>query len=184
MRISRLLFPFLLLLSGCSLFDPKLSSPLSREDALRLYNGEIVESVWIEQLDTVSRNLPIANTQSVQLADGFLFYETEVREGVSYVVDVIPPADAPESLKVFAASLCKKQPSLPKELHVRKRGGKLYLNGEAMSEEAVCAELRKFGQLPEGERPENLGFSGDLNAAAIQKFLSAFTTEAPAEKSE
>lgn len=156
-----------------SLSGPNLAGELSREEAVRLYNGEIAESAWLEKLDTISRSLPIANTCSVQLADGFLFYETQLRDGERIVVNVIPPADAPESLKQLAASFRPKAPE-SRDLIVRCGNGKFYLNDTPMSESELCDALRKAGSVPADKRPE-LRFSGNnIGAADIAKFLSAF----------
>lgn len=128
----------------------KLSSSLSREEALRLYNGEILEAAWIGKLDTISRSLPFDNLKSVQLADGFLFYESEVRDGEIRVVNVLPPPDAPESLKNLAKSLRKNLP-LPKKLFIDSEV--LRLDGVRIAEKdlrILAADIRK---LPAWKRP-------------------------------
>lgn len=175
-RLLLLLLAFPFFLGGCALTDPNLSASCSREDAIRLYNGDIAEAEWLERLDTISRPLPIPATSSVQLADGFLFYETELREGELRVVNVIPPADAPESLKQLAKSLRKNVPPAPpsNDLIVRITSDGFYLNGVRMSEEELCAAL---GKTAESSQKKNLVFdtSGqNVPAEQIQKFMRAF----------
>ena len=136
------------LLAACT---PKLSSSLSREEALHLYCGEISEARWIEQLDTISRNLPFNNLKSVQLADGFLFYESELRDGEMRVVNVFPPPDAPEELKAIAKSLQKNPPPAPKKLYVG--DGILRLDGASVSIEDLQRIAGEIRDIPAWKRP-------------------------------
>ena len=69
--------------SGC--IGPGLSGEMSREDAIRLYNGGVPEAAWLEELDTISRNLPMPDTKSVQLSDGFLFYKSAKKSGCPWM---------------------------------------------------------------------------------------------------
>lgn len=160
-------------LCGCaSLTGPNLAGELSREEAIRLYNGEIAESAWLEKLDTVSRNLPIADTCSVQLADGFLFYETQLREGERIVVNVIPPADAPEALKELAKSFRRSAPP-PKRLSVC--GNATALDGKPVSETELRTMLDATKTLPPRERPSwEILVAPQVRAAELAEYISMF----------
>lgn len=140
-----------LAVSGVGCVGPGLSSDISREEAVALYGGGIAESVWLERLDTIARILPMPNTKSVQLADGFLFYETEIHEGIEWVANVIPPADAPETLKKLAKSLRK--PELPPvEFEL---SGKVLTRGGVPADETGLRRLAENNAtLPPSQRAE------------------------------
>ena len=157
------------LLAACT---PNLSSSLSREEALHLYSGEIAEARWIETLDTISRSLPFDGLKSVQLADGFLFYETEMRDGEMCVVNVFPPADAPENLKTIAKSL-RKNPPPPKKLFVGT--GTLCLDGQPLSAEELRQTAGEIRDLPAWKRPLwQIAVSDKILAADLAKILKIF----------
>lgn len=139
-----------LMLSGCAVSEPDLASKISREDAIRLYNGGIAEAEWLGKLDTISRNIPIDNACSVQLADGFLFYKTDLKDGERWVVDVIPTADAPDSMKALARSF-RKSEEPTKEIWIN--AGVLMLNGESVTEEQLIAEADRLQSIPRSRRP-------------------------------
>lgn len=139
-----------LTLSGCAFSQPDFAAKISREDAIRLYNGGIAEAEWLEKLDTISRNLPVDNASSVQLADGFLFYKTELKDGVPWVVDVVPTADAPESMKALARSF-RKSAEPTKEIWLN--DGVLMLNGEGIDEAQLIAEADRLQAMPRSRRP-------------------------------
>lgn len=157
------------LLAACA---SKLSSPLSREEALHLYGGEISELRWIESLDTISRGLPFGGLKSVQLADGFLFYETEIRDGEMRVVNVFPPPDAPEALKNIAKSL-RKAPPAPKKLFVDTEA--LCLDGTRLSIEDLQKLTGEIRELPAWKRPLwQIDVSDKVLAAELAKVLKIF----------
>lgn len=157
------------LLVACT---PNLSSSLSREEALHLYSGEIAEARWIETLDTISRSLPFDGLKSVQLADGFLFYETEMRDGEMCVVNVFPPADAPENLKTIAKSL-RKNPPPPKKLFVGP--GALCLDGVPLSAEDLQRIAGEVRDLPAWKRPLwQIAVNDKVLAADLAKILKIF----------
>ena len=156
--------------SGC--LGPGLSGEMSREQAILRYNGGIAEDLWIEELDTVSRNLPMPGVKSVQLADGFLFYKTELSDGMWMVTDVIPPADAPDALKALAKSLRK---DAPKPLEFVLSDGALFRNGVPVSVSELSALVADWAKLPESQRPEIKIFADrDARAADLSKFLKIF----------
>ena len=154
---------------GAGCVGPGLSSDISREEAVALYGGGIAEAAWLERLDTISRILPMPNTKSVQLADGFLFYETEIHEGTEWVANVIPPADAPESLKILAKSL-RKSALPPIEFE---------LSGKVLTRDGVPAgeaELRSLAEnnakLPPSQRAEiKISVKADVLAADLSGAL-------------
>ena len=156
--------------SGC--IGPGLSGEMSREDAIRLYNGGIPEAAWLEELDTISRNLPMPDTKSVQLSDGFLFYKTSLCNGEWWVTDIIPPADAPDSLKDLAKSLRKGTPA-PVALVLD--GNVLSRDGVPVSEADLRALAAVLAKLPESQRPE-IKISAKTNVLAVDlyKILKTF----------
>lgn len=160
--------------SGC--IGPGLSGEMSREEAVRLYNGGIAEEKWLEELDTISRNLPMPDTKSVQLSDGFLFYKTSLCNGESWVVDVIPPVDAPEVLKNLARSLRK---DAPEPVKFVLDGNTLTRDGVPVSE----AELRDFAKrtaaLPEAQRPRaDILAKATVYASDLSKVMKILKEEA------
>lgn len=159
-----------LCVSGC--LGPGLSGDMSREQAIRLYDGGISEELWIEKLDTVSRNLPMPGVKSVQLADGFLFYKTELSDGMWMVTDVIPPADAPDALKALAKSLRK---DAPKPLEFVLSSGVLFRDGAPVSEAELRESVAGWAKQPESQRPEiKILADKDARAADLSKFLKIF----------
>lgn len=152
---------------GC--IGPGLSSDFSREEALRLYDGGVFEEVWLDRLDTISRILPMPNTKSVQLADGFLFYETEMHDGEIWIANIIPPADAPESLKNLAKSL-RKSPLPPIELVLS--GNALTRNGVPADEAALRSLAENNAKLPPSQRAEiKISVKADVLAADLSVAL-------------
>lgn len=150
--------------SGC--IGPGLAGEMSREDAIRLYNGGISETAWLEELDTISRNLPMPDTKSVQLADGFLFYKTSLCNGEWWVTDIIPPADAPDALKDLAKSLRKGAPA-PVVLVLD--GNAISRGGVPVPEADLRALAAEIATLPESQRPE-VKISAKENALAVDLY--------------
>lgn len=146
------LFPVLSLIAcGCSAITGlALQSSYSREEAVRLYNGGVAHEEWTETLGAMCRPYPQPNTYSIQLSDGFLFYKTDLKDGVEWVVDVIPTADAPEELKILAQSF---KPTVEPSPEVRLDGNVLTLNGTPISNEAFSAELMRLSKIPKTQRP-------------------------------
>ncbi|MBQ8723488.1 MAG: hypothetical protein IJY80_04300 [Opitutales bacterium] len=156
--------------SGC--IGPGLSGEMSREDAIRLYNGGISETAWLEELDTISRNLPMPDTKSVQLADGFLFYKTSLCNGEWWVTDIIPPADAPDSLKELAKSLRK---GVPAPVVLVLDGTGLSRDGVPVSDDDLRALAAEIAKLPESQRPEiKISAKGNALAVDVSRILKIF----------
>lgn len=157
--------------SGC--IGPGLSGEMSREEAIRLYNGGIPEAAWLEQLDTISRNLPMPDTKSVQLADGFLFYRTDLIDGEAHVVDVVPPADAPDSLKDLAKSLSK---AAPEPVVLIFDGKTLFLGDVPVDEEDLRALAEKTANTPGIRQAEvKISVKANVLASDLSKMLSALS---------
>lgn len=143
MKAFFLLFPLAALLAACA-GGPKTVSELSREEAIRLYNGEIAETEWLAKLNVV------ADSNAVKLADGFLFYETKEHNGEKRIINIVLPADAPTELKSLARSLrTKAEPT--KEIHLKKEA--IWLDGNIITEEQLCAEARRLQTFPRSRRP-------------------------------
>lgn len=143
MKAFPFLLPIFLLLGACA-GGPKTVSELSREDAIRLYNGGIAEAEWLAQLNVV------ANSNSVKLADGFIFYETEERDGGKHITNIALPADAPAELKSLARSFrTKAEPT--KEIHLKKEA--IWLDGNPVTEEQLLTEAQRLQAFPRSRRP-------------------------------
>lgn len=160
--------------SGC--IGPGLSGEMSREEAIRLYNGGIAEEKWLDELDTISRNLPMPDTKSVQLSDGFLFYKTSLCNGELWVSDVIPPVDAPEALKNLAKSLRKGAPAPVKFVL---DGKELTRDGVPVSEAELRDFVKKTAALPESQRPSvEILAKETVLASDLSKVMKPLTEEA------
>lgn len=137
------LFPFLFL-CACTIGEPKSVSELSREEAIRIYNGGIAEADWLAQLNVT------ANANAVRLSDGFIFYKTEDRDGVAWINAIILPVDAPEAVKTLARSFRQKaEPT--KEICLNK--DTIWLDGTIISEQQLRAEAERLQAFPRSRRP-------------------------------
>lgn len=145
-----LLASLAVLFGGCTRSASVPAEKISREAAVRLYAGGIDEAEWLKQLNVTPRKLETPDAYSVRLHDGFLFYKTASENGVTRVTDVIPAADAPESLKSLARSF-RKSVEAPKEIWINK--GVLMLDGTAVSEEQLEREAERLQALPRSRRP-------------------------------
>lgn len=144
MKAFPFVLPIFLLLGACASDAPKTVSDASREEAIRLYDGGIAEADWLSRLQVAK------NTNSVKLADGFIFYETEQRGDAAWVTNIVLPIDAPENLKNLARSL-RKTAEAPKELYLN--GDTLWLDGSVVSEEQLLAEAKRLANFPRSRRP-------------------------------
>lgn len=158
-----LLAAFAFLLGGCTNADSVPGAKISREDAIRLYAGSINEAEWLKQLNVTPQKLEVPDAYSVRLQDGFLFYKTESENGITRITDIIPAADAPESLKSLARSF-RKSVETPKEIWVNK--GVLMLDGVAVSEEQLEREAERLQALPRSRRPICKIYIGNTAASA------------------
>lgn len=158
----------------CACVGPGLTGTMTRERAIKLYNGGIDEADWLAALDTIPRPLP-GGHNAVRLPDGFLFYETELRDGKRRVTEIVPPADAPAELKELAQALNPKRE--PKQtLSVSENG--MSLNGNAIDEAALAAEAKRLGALPENARPEiEIRVVGNVLAVRLERIRKLFTDE-------
>lgn len=163
MKKYSLLAAFAFLLGGCADSASVPAAKISCEEAVRLYAGGIEETEWLKQLNATPRELEVPGAYSVRLHDGFLFYKTEAKDGITRITDVVPAADAPESLKSLARSF-RRSVEAPKEIWINK--GVLMLNGTAVSEEQLEREADRLQALPRSRRPLCKIYVGNTAASA------------------
>lgn len=158
------ILPFFLLFGACT-GGPDTVSELSREEAIRLYNGGIAEAEWLAKLNLI----PYGN--SAKLSDGFLFYKTEDRDGTAWITEIVPPVDAPAEMKALARSF-RSRAEPTKEIHLKQNA--IWLDGNIVTEDQLLAELQRLQGFPRSRRPNcRLIIEKNVDAATQSRIAGA-----------